>query len=157
MDDPTVDDDYFTQHVAETVLRQRKREAQVYLQQLREDSSGISPQNAKVLEGVYEMERKPSARTESRLAAQLGVHPKAVQLWFRHRRVKDKRTQKRYAGFFVLGVLLFFLMFFFAEFGEKYKNLFYTAKKRIRPYKLLPQGLRVRKADKQSGASPKIF
>ncbi|KAI6032865.1 homeobox domain-containing protein [Pisolithus orientalis] len=52
----------------------------------------------KVLEEVYRKDTKPNAAIRKKLAAELDMLPRAVQVWFQNRRAKDKQLRKRAAA-----------------------------------------------------------
>ncbi|TBU29511.1 Homeodomain-like protein, partial [Dichomitus squalens] len=45
----------------------------------------------KVLEGVYKYDTKPNASLRKKLAAELDMTPRGVQVWFQNRRAKTKQ------------------------------------------------------------------
>ncbi|KAF9222709.1 hypothetical protein BS17DRAFT_178006 [Gyrodon lividus] len=49
----------------------------------------------KVLEDVFRKDTKPNAALRKKLAAELDMLPRAVQVWFQNRRAKDKQLRKR--------------------------------------------------------------
>ncbi|KIP01555.1 hypothetical protein PHLGIDRAFT_55548, partial [Phlebiopsis gigantea 11061_1 CR5-6] len=44
----------------------------------------------KVLEDVYKYDTKPAAALRKKLADELGMVPRGVQVWFQNRRAKEK-------------------------------------------------------------------
>ncbi|KAL4074227.1 hypothetical protein J3A83DRAFT_2701344 [Scleroderma citrinum] len=52
----------------------------------------------KVLEEVFRKDTKPNAALRKKLAAELDMGPRAVQVWFQNRRAKDKQLRKRAEG-----------------------------------------------------------
>ncbi|KAF8441623.1 hypothetical protein L210DRAFT_2083431 [Boletus edulis BED1] len=51
----------------------------------------------KVLEDVFRKDTKPNAVLRKKLAAELDMSPRAVQVWFQNRRAKEKALRKRVA------------------------------------------------------------
>ncbi|KAF8555320.1 hypothetical protein OG21DRAFT_1602978 [Imleria badia] len=51
----------------------------------------------KVLEDVFRKDTKPNAVLRKKLAAELEMSPRAVQVWFQNRRAKEKALRKRVA------------------------------------------------------------
>lgn len=49
----------------------------------------------KVLEDIFRKDTKPNAALRKKLAAELDMLPRAVQVWFQNRRAKDKALRKR--------------------------------------------------------------
>ncbi|KAJ8468631.1 hypothetical protein ONZ51_g9518 [Trametes cubensis] len=49
----------------------------------------------KVLEGVYKYDTKPNASLRKKLAAELDMTPRGVQVWFQNRRAKTKQQAKK--------------------------------------------------------------
>ncbi|KAH7888470.1 hypothetical protein F5I97DRAFT_1804323 [Phlebopus sp. FC_14] len=49
----------------------------------------------KVLEDVFRKDTKPNAALRKKLANELDMQPRAVQVWFQNRRAKDKHLRKR--------------------------------------------------------------
>ncbi|KAL1942400.1 hypothetical protein VTO73DRAFT_6002, partial [Trametes versicolor] len=49
----------------------------------------------KVLEGVYKYDTKPNASLRKKLAAELDMTPRGVQVWFQNRRAKTKQQTKK--------------------------------------------------------------
>ena len=62
---------------------------------LRRREGGVVGRKAAVLESVYGITKRPGIDHERRLAAQLGLEHAAVNLWFRNRRVSEKRAARR--------------------------------------------------------------
>ncbi|KDQ57785.1 hypothetical protein JAAARDRAFT_47621 [Jaapia argillacea MUCL 33604] len=52
----------------------------------------------KVLEDIFKDETKPNAALRKKLAGQLGMTPRGVQVWFQNRRAKEKMTAKKLAA-----------------------------------------------------------
>ena len=86
--------------------RMRRRHFLGEVQRIKARQSGVTEHHKKILEGVYELEPRPPARTEARLARQLDLDVVAVSTWFRTRRRVDKRRDMRFVG------ILFFLIVF---------------------------------------------
>ena len=80
---------------ADLAVRKRRRAVAAEIDRIRQRQQGVTDRMATILEGVYDLEHKPDARTEIRLATQLGLDPLAVKSWFRARRVSAKRAKYR--------------------------------------------------------------
>ncbi|KAH8828551.1 hypothetical protein DL96DRAFT_1187666 [Flagelloscypha sp. PMI_526] len=52
----------------------------------------------KVLEGIFKTDTKPNAALRTRLAAQLDMTPRGVQVWFQNRRAKEKLKASKAAA-----------------------------------------------------------
>jgi len=52
-----------------------------------------TPEQLEVLERVYEQERLPGLALRKKLAEQLRMTPRRVQVWFQNKRAKDKRVR----------------------------------------------------------------
>eukprot|EP01124_Arcella_intermedia_P023499 TRINITY_DN3747_c0_g2_i1.p1 TRINITY_DN3747_c0_g2~~TRINITY_DN3747_c0_g2_i1.p1 ORF type:complete len:252 (+),score=55.01 TRINITY_DN3747_c0_g2_i1:258-1013(+) len=53
-----------------------------------------TPQQLRILEKTYEKEKIPSLTLREELAAQLGMTPRRVQVWFQNKRAKERRIKK---------------------------------------------------------------
>ncbi|KAI9008373.1 homeobox domain-containing protein, partial [Gaertneriomyces semiglobifer] len=53
-----------------------------------------TPYQLGVLESVFRENPKPTSKMRERLAEQLGMLPRSVQVWFQNRRAKEKGLLK---------------------------------------------------------------
>ena len=54
----------------------------------------ITSEQLKILNKAYSVSPKPSRAEREQLANETGLEPRVVQVWFQHRRAKNKRSSK---------------------------------------------------------------
>lgn len=54
----------------------------------------ITSEQLKILKEAYSVNTKPSRAEREQLANETGLDARVVQVWFQHRRAKDKRSSK---------------------------------------------------------------
>lgn len=58
----------------------------------------LTQEETRILNNVFETTTKPNSQVRKRLAQQLGMTPRAVQIWFQNRRAKQKRDSTESAN-----------------------------------------------------------
>ncbi|RUS22871.1 hypothetical protein BC938DRAFT_475172 [Jimgerdemannia flammicorona] len=86
--DDDMNDDFETEHgdadsLAYRTVKRRRR---------------LTQEETRILNQVFETTTKPNSQVRKRLAQQLGMTPRAVQIWFQNRRAKQKRDSNESAN-----------------------------------------------------------
>ncbi len=72
----------------------------------------MSPNEERVLEGIYRTDPRPSKATLGLKARELRTPVGSLNMWFRQRRVRAKRARRRLYGIAVLSVVALALALF---------------------------------------------
>ena len=72
----------------------------------------MSPNEKRVLEGIYRTDPRPSKATLGLMARELRTPVGSLNMWFRQRRVRAKRARRRLYGIAVLSVVALALALF---------------------------------------------
>ena len=95
----------------------------------RSGPSLYTDEQERVLEGLYQVDKRPDGELIPRIANQLGLEPSSVEIWFRQRRVTEKRERHRF--FAIVSLLTLFVLISIAFYiyygvvrasGVKYKT-----------------------------------
>eukprot|EP01122_Echinamoeba_exundans_P009192 TRINITY_DN3188_c0_g1_i2.p1 TRINITY_DN3188_c0_g1~~TRINITY_DN3188_c0_g1_i2.p1 ORF type:complete len:470 (-),score=66.54 TRINITY_DN3188_c0_g1_i2:291-1700(-) len=73
--------------------RRDHSEANLSLVETRKRRHRTTPEQLRILESAYRHERMPSLELREKLAQQLNMTPRRVQIWFQNKRAKDKRAR----------------------------------------------------------------
>jgi hypothetical protein len=73
--------------------RRDHTDANLSLVETRKRRHRTTPEQLRILESAYRHERMPSLELREKLAQQLNMTPRRVQIWFQNKRAKDKRAR----------------------------------------------------------------